>query len=87
MTPNGQLHLTENAITISCDDSTIPPASGIAKYIAQFTAGVKKSGVPDELPHIAGYMREAGFTDIKIVKKKVPTNTWPKGAQMKELGR
>ena len=47
-----------------------------------------KHGKP--VPHhtsFAPWFREAGFVDVREHFFKIPTNTWPKNKQLKEVGK
>lgn len=39
------------------------------------------------MPQMAGWVKEAGFTEYLEVESPVPIGTWPKDKRLKEVGK
>lgn len=76
LAPNGTVQLHESSTHFHSDDNSIPPRS--ASYIADFAQASKLAGFVDITPHLATYLKNAGFVDIKVVIKKLSLGAWAK---------
>lgn len=40
----------------------------------------------DQMPYMAGWVQEAGFTEVKEHERLIPIGPWPKSKRQKEVG-
>ncbi|KAK6345662.1 hypothetical protein TWF718_007571 [Orbilia javanica] len=85
--PGGYVELLEPDSTLRCDDGSLPEDSALAQWGKLFTGGARGIGAPfDDTPNFSGYLRDAGFVDIKREIFKLPNSPWAKDPHMKEVG-
>ncbi|KAL8710403.1 MAG: hypothetical protein Q9220_005004 [cf. Caloplaca sp. 1 TL-2023] len=86
--PGGYFELQELDCRFSSDDGTLLPTSNLAYWSDMITEAAAEYNRP--IPHYTDYVHwfeKAGFTDIRQVVFKSPTNPWPKNKLLKEVGR
>ena len=60
----------------------------VGRWFSLTTAAAAKFGRPLIVArHMAEYLTEAGFVDIKVEKKVWPLSPWPKDPGLKEIGK
>ena len=79
-----QLH--EVSLPFYSDDNSVPPGGSLQKYQENLLKAVRLAGVQDVTPQLEGYLLDAGFTDVRVVVKKLPLGPWAKDKKKKELG-
>ncbi|KAH7316773.1 S-adenosyl-L-methionine-dependent methyltransferase [Stachybotrys elegans] len=85
--PGGWLEIQDLAIPARCDDETLAPDSYLmswSNYILQAAANAGRPVFP--VTEYVNYMKDAGFEEVVEVRRKWPTNTWPRDKNFKELG-
>ena len=89
MQEGGYIELAESDLTdFYSDDGTLKDDSPGKIYIREMVKASALAGSRmDVFGELAGHLQSAGFTDIRVTKKKVPIGTWPKDKSMKEAGR
>jgi hypothetical protein len=72
---------------MTSDDDTLSKDSALYKWskmlLDAFTA--MGSGLDSALRY-KDQLEEAGFTNVEVVKRKWPLNSWPKDPKYKQLG-
>lgn len=76
-----QLH--EAQAIIETDDNTIPKNGGIETYVKLLKEAANLAGLKWVSKDLEGYLRDAGFVDVRAVIKKMPIGPWPKEPKMK----
>jgi len=70
----------------SSDDGTLSDST-LCKWSKMLLDGFTANGRPlDSALKYKDQLTEAGFVDIKVVKRKWPTNRWPKDQKHKQIG-
>ena len=86
----GWLECHEMLLEPRCDDGTVPDNWAPRTWYAFVEEGAKKSPQPRDFSvaeKLAGWMREAGFVDVKEETRKIPLNPWAKDPTLKQIGR
>lgn len=87
LTPGGWIQLTDCVFPVRCDDGTMPASSATLRWGKLLIEALGKIGRPcNSALKYKEQLEEAGFTDVKEVVYKWPTNRWPKNQKMRELG-
>ncbi|KXT02650.1 hypothetical protein AC578_1143 [Pseudocercospora eumusae] len=87
--PGGWLELQDYGLPVKSADGT-HLGTEMYRWGELLCEAGRKIGRPlgsDVYPHFEEWMREAGFVDIQTRMFMWPSNSWPKDAFMKELGR
>ena len=88
LAPGGWIEQLEIDMPILCDDSTLPPDSHLASMgVTTESAGAAAGKPMDVYNTFETWIAEAGFTDIKSCRYKVPIGDWPKLDVYKHAGR
>jgi len=84
--PEGYVELVEQEITLNCDDDTYE-GSNLKYYMDCFSEAATLAGLifPTE-KRLREYVEDAGFTDVKVQRVKLPWGPWPKDKEKKKLG-
>ncbi|KAK2741587.1 hypothetical protein FQN57_005570 [Myotisia sp. PD_48] len=84
----GQIEVSEARYHFCCDDGTMTEDSVTRLWTDEFHRIAQQAGFEfDIFPKVAGWLRDAGFTDVDEVEKVVPVGTWPKDKKLKDRGR
>lgn len=83
LSPGGVVECVEARMLFESDDDTIPKGGSMDQYISAMRQSMELAGFEDVPPKLEGYLKAAGFVDIKIVIKKLPMNPWPKDRKKK----
>lgn len=87
LAPGGYFQCLESEIlTIHCDDGSYDVDGPHSKYSKKLREAARKAGLIDIAPKLKQLMLEAGFTEVKEIRNRTPTNKWPKNPHMKHLG-
>lgn len=81
--PGGVAEFQEARPGWRSDDHSVPKGGYIEKYTRSFFTACTKAGLRDAAPEIPHLMEEAGFTDVRVIFKKMPIGYWPKEPEMK----
>lgn len=81
------MQLYESEMTYRSDDGTLPKNGALELYQRLFREAGAVVGLKDVCQDLEGHLLNAGFVDVKVVVKKVPTSPWPKDPKKKEIGR
>lgn len=88
MQSGGWLEQIEVEIKAHCDDETRNPNSsieGLTNHVDEMSAA---HGVYFKIAdNMASIMREAGFTDVREAKYKLPLGWWSADPKYKEIGK
>ena len=85
--PGGYLEMQDLGDPFACDDGTLAPTSALQRYLDFVLKACEKMGRPaTTTSSYKGLMEQAGFVDVVEVVHKLPTNTWPKDPEYKEIG-
>jgi hypothetical protein len=77
------LECLETRIRFESDDDSIPKGGGIEKWSNAMTSSLELTGYNDIPPKLEGFIRDAGFVDVRVVIKKTPVGLWPKDPKKK----
>ena len=76
-TPNGYTELLDLDLVWRSPDNSMRPTSICKKMNAEFLKASRAAGFePCPGPLLEGYMKDAGFTNIKVRKFAVPIGPW-----------
>lgn len=88
MASGGYIEHTEVEIILRCDDDTRHPQSRLEALAEMEPAMTAAHGNEfDPTRNMAEFMREAGFTDVKEHRFKLPLGWWSTDPKYKEIGR
>lgn len=79
-----QLH--EAQIAFKTDDDSVPKGGYLERYQKEFAKAVKLAGLQEATDKLEGYLRAAGFVDIRVLIKKLPMGPWAKDKKTKVGG-
>lgn len=87
--PGGSIEVTDIMWHFECQDGTLARDSASVKWADRFHELAAEAFHVDfgPSPKMAGWLREAGFEDVKVCTKIVPVGPWPKEQRLKEIGR
>lgn len=83
LSPGGVLECHESRMAFESDDDTVPKGGYIEQYIDALAKAMKLAGFEDVPPKLEGYLKDAGFVDVKVIIKKLPIGGWPKDPKKK----
>ncbi|KAI8312760.1 Secondary metabolism regulator LAE1 [Colletotrichum sp. SAR11_240] len=87
LNPGGWVEFIETPLKPQSDDGTLPEDSQVLKIAELIQEASEKGGHPTlPVENFKDLLSRAGFADIKVLKYKWPTNTWPKDQLYKEIG-
>lgn len=73
--------------TVRCDDGTLKFSSPLFQWSILNDMAAKNIGHPtDYAPYLHQMFLDAGFVDIRVIVKELPTNCWPRDEVLKEMG-
>jgi phage terminase large subunit len=75
--------LVESEAHIYSEDNTVPKGGAIEQYMADFNKAAGFAGLQNVAPKLEGYLRDAGFVDVKASVKKMPLGAWAKDPMKK----
>ncbi|KAJ9640970.1 hypothetical protein H2201_002206 [Coniosporium apollinis] len=85
--PGGRIEISEIRTHFHCDDGTFPPACHSAIWEKTFHDIAKNIGLQfDQMPYMAGWVQDAGFTEVEEHERLIPIGPWPKSKKQKEVG-
>ncbi|KAF9629250.1 hypothetical protein BFW01_g10453 [Lasiodiplodia theobromae] len=86
--PGGWLEVKEfNMHAYSTDGSLDEENSYLNRYLRESAEGMRSLGIePEPATKLAGWLREAGFADIRDELFPCPIGSWPKDKMLKEVG-
>ncbi|RGP77203.1 hypothetical protein FLONG3_4718 [Fusarium longipes] len=89
LSPGGWYEIQDIQIPVFCDDGTLDPkTSPIMKWQEGLIEGSRKLGRPlGESDKYKSIVEKAGFKNVVETIYRWPTNSWPKDAKLKELGK
>lgn len=85
--PGGYLEVQDMGLFAQSDDGSLSPSSPLlswAHHIHDAAAAARRPVFP--IDQYRKYLADAGFVDIVEVRRKWPTNQWPRDKRFKELG-
>jgi len=87
LNPGGTVELVDIVYPLMSDDGTLAEDSAMYKWSVMLLKGFTANGCPiDGALQYKDQLAKAGFVDINIVKRKWPTNRWPKDPRFKQIG-
>lgn len=88
LSPGGYLEHTEIEIKARCDDNTGRPDSQL-EWLADFTndMGAAHGNTFRVAENMGNMMREAGFTEVREAKYKLPLGWWSADPKYREIGK
>jgi hypothetical protein len=87
MNPGGRIEVMDIVYPIQADDDTLPKDSALSKWSDLLLSIFTKNGSPlDSAVKYQEQLKEVGFVDVNIVKRKWPLNRWPKDPKHKQIG-
>jgi len=87
--PGGWIEHTDFTIRIGCDDDSLPEDCIYYKWnqiFAEAGERTKRTFLVTDKDQNAGWMKEAGFTNVNISRHKAPLGTWPAEKKWKNIG-
>lgn len=84
--PGGWVENQEFDCEICCDDGTLPEESTSRKWATLWNQATEMIGRTARCyPEVmAEQMRDVGFVNVQVLKRKMPIGPWPKDKQLKE---
>lgn len=89
LTPGGYFEVTDILYTPKSDDGTLVSNSPLRTWANQLASAAREIGRPliGDASEYLDMLSEAGFVDIHVVVKNLPTNSWPNDKTLKEIGK
>lgn len=88
LNPGGRIEMIDILYPLRSDDGTLTKDSASFKWSELLLDIFTKNNTPmDSAFKYKEQLEEAGFVDINIVKRKWPTNHWPKDSKHKQIGQ
>ncbi|KAF3811893.1 Secondary metabolism regulator LAE1 [Colletotrichum gloeosporioides] len=85
--PGGWAEFQDWDIVYYCDDGTLTEDTYTMKMDRMFLEACQMIGRdPCPGPQLEGWLKDAGFVNIRHKMFKIPIGTWPKDARLKDLG-
>ncbi|KAK0649580.1 S-adenosyl-L-methionine-dependent methyltransferase [Cercophora newfieldiana] len=85
--PGGWVEFQETANTLYSQDGTLKPDNAMVKMTEGLIEACAKIGrTLDPAPSMEGWVKDAGFENVKVETKKLPIGSWPRDARLKECG-
>ncbi|KAK2745740.1 hypothetical protein FQN55_006061 [Onygenales sp. PD_40] len=85
--PGGWVEFHDTNGMLYAEDDSLKPGNAIIKMLEGLNQACDKIGrTLDVAPRLQGWVRNAGFTNIKQDMFKLPLGTWPKDKKLKEIG-
>ncbi|KAI6352179.1 hypothetical protein MCOR25_009512 [Pyricularia grisea] len=83
----GYLEVQDCCLPIKCDDGTLPEDAVISHWCQLMLQAAERAGRPiDVTPKLADLMRQVGFVDVTVKKRRWPHAPWPRDRQMRLVG-
>lgn len=77
--PGGWVEFQDYEPMYQSDDGTLTPNHNTYKWITTLLEASKKNGrEPNPGPLIEGWLKDAGFVNVRHYQMKVPVGPWPK---------
>ncbi|KAH6963207.1 methyltransferase [Fusarium avenaceum] len=87
LNPGGRIEMIDILYPLQSDDGTLTKDSTSFKWSELLLDIFTRNNTPmDSALKYKEQLEEAGFVDINIVKRKWPTNHWPKDPKHKQIG-
>ncbi|KAL0932360.1 Phosphoethanolamine N-methyltransferase 1-like protein 2 [Colletotrichum truncatum] len=84
--PGGKVEISEGRANFFCDDDTLKEDTATWKWLSEFRRLSAPLGF-DIVPALPEMLTAEGFERVNLIQKVVPMGTWPKGRELKEIGR
>lgn len=88
--PGGWLEVqdfTMKFYTTNQSPDSFQPGCPLDRWTDEIIAGIKKVGLePEPGPKLEGWIRDAGFINVKHKLLPIPVGTWPRDRRLKEVG-
>lgn len=85
--PGGWIEFQELHGYPFCDDGTMPDTDPVVGVYDLLREALELRGMNnDKVRSLRGPLRRAGFTNIQLIKKKIPLGFWPRDPQKRLLG-
>ncbi|KAI8296847.1 methyltransferase domain-containing protein [Colletotrichum sp. SAR 10_98] len=85
--PGGWAEFQDWDIVYYCDDGTLTEETYTMKMDRMFLEACQMIGRdPCPGPQLEGWVKDAGFVNVRHKMFKIPIGTWPKDARLKDLG-
>ncbi|KAI8208328.1 methyltransferase domain-containing protein [Colletotrichum sp. SAR 10_86] len=85
--PGGWAEFQDWDIVYYCDDGTLTEDTYTMKMDRMFLEACQMIGRdPCPGPQLEGWVKDAGFVNVRHKMFKIPIGTWPKDARLKDLG-
>ncbi|KAK7422755.1 hypothetical protein QQZ08_009380 [Neonectria magnoliae] len=85
--PGGWVEFQETANTLYSDDGSLTPENPMLQMMEYLLLACDKIGrTMDPAPYFGQWATEAGFTELREERFKLPIGTWPKDQRLKEIG-
>ncbi|KAK4150241.1 S-adenosyl-L-methionine-dependent methyltransferase [Chaetomidium leptoderma] len=85
--PGGWVELQESANTLYSQDGSLAKDNPMVKMMEGLMEACEKIGrTLDPAPSMEGWLRDAGFVNVKVETFKLPVGSWPKDLRLKEIG-
>jgi len=85
--PGGWIELQESVNTMYSQDGTLKPDNPMVKMMEGLINACAKIGRSlDPAPHMEGWVKDAGFVNVKVQTFRLPVGSWAKDPIHKEVG-
>ncbi|KXX75653.1 Malonyl-[acyl-carrier protein] O-methyltransferase 1 [Madurella mycetomatis] len=85
--PGGWVEFQESANQLYSQDGTVTKDNPIVRMMDGLMEACDRIGrTLDPAPSMEGWVRDAGFVNVKVERFKMPVGTWPKDPKLKEIG-
>ncbi|KAJ4315837.1 hypothetical protein N0V84_008171 [Fusarium piperis] len=87
LNPGGIIELIDIIYPLTSDDGTLAEDSALYKWSTLLSSAFTVNGSPmDSALKYQEQLKDAGFVDVHVVKRKWPLNRWPKDQKHKQIG-
>ena len=85
--PGGTIEVVDMDLNYTSDDGTVHNNHPLCQFLDKLSSAMASRGVALKIaPEVPSQLEQAGFSNIRCEKPKLPLGWWPKDPRLKEIG-